>query len=185
VIVFRIAHGDHVVRREPDLLEGREHPRPLVDARRQNHHGALVEDDLVAHAEVSNHAEDRRFVRLARRHDDFAHRDRLHAAPRELGHELGRRPFGEASPVARCRIVDDRAVLDDDAREKLGVGKRRQEIVEQAARDEHELSTGGGEARKSGHRRLVDARMNGERFVVVAGEKREAHPKKPRLGRVS
>ena len=45
-IVLGVTHRDHVAGRNLQLLQGRAQPAFLVDAGRQHHHGALVENDL-------------------------------------------------------------------------------------------------------------------------------------------
>ena len=80
VVVLRIADADRVVHREIQLLQRGLEPGRLVDAGGQHHDRALVEDHLQLEAEIANGFEHGVFVRLPRRDDAAADRQRRDAA---------------------------------------------------------------------------------------------------------
>ena len=138
VVVLGVADADDVVRRDLELLERGHEPRRLVDAGRQDHDGAFVEDDLQLEAELADRFEHGRLVRLARRDDDLAGGERGDAALAQSGEQRRRRRLREPAPLLRRRAIEQRAVLGDDALEDREVRMDAHEIVELAARDEHE-----------------------------------------------
>src|SRR6476469_3625631 len=54
MVILSVAHGHDVVQGQTKLFERFQQTGGLVDARRQNHHGALVEDHLQFETEVTN-----------------------------------------------------------------------------------------------------------------------------------
>ena len=64
-VVLRVAHRDGVAQRETQLVEGGGEAGLLVDAGGQDHHRALVEDDLVLEAQLAHHLDRVDLVRLA------------------------------------------------------------------------------------------------------------------------
>jgi len=80
VIVFRVTHGDRIAHRQAELLQRQGEPGLFVHARREQHHGALIEDDLPLQAKLADHLEGRDLIRLARRHDHPAGMQRDSAA---------------------------------------------------------------------------------------------------------
>ena len=138
MVVLGVADADDVVRRDLELLERGHEPRRLVDAGRQDHDGAFVEDHLQLEAELADRFEHGRLVRLARRDDDLADGERRDAALAQSGEQRRRRRLREPAPLLRRGPIEQRAVLGDDALEDREVRVDGHEIVELAARDEHE-----------------------------------------------
>src|SRR5207237_181822 len=80
-----------------------------VHARREQHHGALVEDDLPLEAELADHLDGRDLIRLARRHDHPAGVQRGSAALAQPLRQGGRGWFRHARLLARLRPVEPTA----------------------------------------------------------------------------
>jgi len=103
VVVFGVSAGDAIARRQSERVQRSGQPGTFVDAARQHHHRALVEDDLQLQAQVADLVEDFLFVRLARRDDDAPSGQRIDpVAPQRLV-ELWRRRLGQEPFLAVCR----------------------------------------------------------------------------------
>ena len=110
----------------PHLLQGGGQPGRLVDAGRQHHHRALVEDHLQLQPQVADGFEDGGLVRLPGGDDHPADRDRLRrrAARRRLDERCRAAARPAASPLAGG-AVEQGAVLGDDPLEEVDVGEDR------------------------------------------------------------
>ena len=100
VVVLGVADGDDVVRRQTESLERRREPGRLVDAGRQHHHRALVEDHLQLEAEIADARRARR-SRSARRSRRW--RGRPRAGRRRVRAGGRRTPAAAARTAARRR----------------------------------------------------------------------------------
>ena len=130
VIVFRVADANHVVRRKPEFLERRAQTRRLVYARRQNHHCALVENDLKLEAHIADDLDCGRFVGFPGRDDNTANRNPRRTPTDQLARELGRRRFGKQLFFAVSRTVQKSAILSDDAVEQIETWEDAEQVVE-------------------------------------------------------
>ena len=136
VIVLGVADADHVVGRQTELAERLGEAGRLAQARRQHHHGVFVERHVQLEPEIADDLEDRGLVGLPCRHDHPADGDRGHTAlPQRADKRFGRR-LAEELFLARCRAIDDSAVLCDDPIEQLDVRTDREQILQLAAGDE-------------------------------------------------
>jgi hypothetical protein len=175
VVVLGVADPHHVVRREPQVAEGGVEPRGLVDARREDHHGPLVEDDLELQAHLPDDVEHGRLVRLPRRHDHPADRDRPDPARLEPLDELGRRRLGQRALLARVGPVEQGAVLGHHAVEDVELGEDVEQLVELAPGHQDQLPAGLLHPLQRLQGRGVDPAVVGESPVVVGREDVVAH----------
>lgn len=83
------------------FLQDRAEAGPLVDARRQDHYGPLVEDDLHLQPQIANDLYRGFFVRLPSRDDHRADRHRRDAAAFQLINEY----LGGAAASRRISFV--------------------------------------------------------------------------------
>ena len=138
VIVLGVADADHVVGRQTELAERLGETGRLAQARGEHHHGAFVECHMQLEPEIADGLEDRGLVGLPGRHDHPANGDRGNTAlPQRADKRFGRR-LAEELLLARCRAIDDSAVLCDDPIEQLDVRTYREQILQLAAGDEDE-----------------------------------------------
>ena len=138
VIVLGVANADHVVGRQTELAERLGEAGRLAQARRQHHHGVFVERHMQLEPEITDDLEDRGLMRLPGRHDHPADRDRGHTAlPQRADKRFGRR-LAEQLFLARCRAIEDSAVLCDDPVEQLDVRTDREQILQFATGHEDE-----------------------------------------------
>ena len=155
VVVLRVAHGHHVVGREPQAIERRRQARRLRDARRQDHHRALVEDHVQLEAEVTDGLENRHLVRRPGRDDRLAHGHRRHApGPQRLDEPRGRR-LGEQLRRPGLRVEQHAAVLGHHQVEQIDAREDGQELVEHASGHQDELPAGGAQAFQRGDSPVV------------------------------
>jgi hypothetical protein len=89
VIVLGVADTDAVVRGQAQRLERRLKAALLVDARGQDHHGALVERHLQLQAELADRLQGHRFERLPGGDHGTPDRDRPNSPALEQIDELG------------------------------------------------------------------------------------------------
>ena len=119
VVVLGVADADRVVRRQTEFRERRDEAGRLVHARWQDHHRALVEDDLQFEPIVVNGLQHFFLMRFPGRDDDAAGRDRADAARLELGREARRRRLSENARLLCLGVVDGRAVLHHGSIEEI------------------------------------------------------------------
>ena len=98
-------------------------PVRLVVPGGENHHCPLVELDVELETHRADGLEHDVLKRLARRHDDLAHGDRLDAAPAQRFDERGRRRLVEQTRSPASRREQDGPVLGHDALEDIEVRK--------------------------------------------------------------
>jgi hypothetical protein len=175
VVVLGVADADHVVERQPQLLQGGAEARPLVDAGWQDHHGVPVEDDLQLQAQVANGFEHDRLVRPHRGHDDPSELERSDAALGEQGDELRRYRLGEGPLFLAGRSIENGPVLGDHAVEEVEGLEQGGDVGEQPAGDEEELPARLAKAPQGVQGRLADVAVGGQRRVVVARQRVEPH----------
>src|ERR1041385_4036032 len=106
MVVFGIAEGDDIVRRDTNALQLEAHVADRVQ------HGGLV--------------------RLHRGDDHLSDGERLDLLLLQRADELVRRRIAVRLSLARRRIVNEGAVLGDDARAHLRFRKNAQQVVELA-----------------------------------------------------
>ena len=93
-------------------------------------------------SEITDDLEDGGLVRLPRRHDHPADRDRGHTTlPQRADKRFGRR-LGEELFLARCRAIDDGAVLSDDSVEQAHMRADRKHVLQLAAGHEDQPTAG-------------------------------------------
>ena len=175
VVVLRVSDRDHVVRRQPEVLERRLQARRLVHARRQHHHRVFVEDHLELEPEVLDGAKDLRLLGTPGGDDHAADVERRDAALPEPFDEGGRRRLGQPPLFAACRIAKECPVLGDHAVEQIQAPKHRREVFQPAAGDEEQLAARRAhpfERRDGGLRHAPVVRKGA---VVVAGESDVTH----------
>ncbi len=175
MIVLGIADRDDVTWVERKLLQRRPHSARLVDARRQNHHRALVEDDLQFEAERTDRLEHVVVVGRDRGDDDAPDRERRDAAPLEKCDERGGRRLGQRHGLAGCRAVNECAVFGDDAVEQVEAREHPAEIAELAAGDEQKLAARPAHLFERRDGSVADDAIGGERAIEVGGERLELH----------
>jgi hypothetical protein len=98
------------VRRQSTLDQRRGEPARLVDTGGQDHHRALVEDDLQLEAQFADRLEHDVLHRLPTSDDAAANRQRMHATlaqPRDerLGRRLGEQGFAASAGLIKQRAV--------------------------------------------------------------------------------
>ena len=175
VIVFRVTDRDRIAHRQAELLQGQGEPRLFVHARREQHHGALVEDDLPLEAELADHLDGRDLIRLARRHDHPAGVQRGSAALAQPLRQGGRGWFRHALLLARLRPVEKSAVFGHHQVEEIEPVEDRLQIPELAAGDQHHAPAALAQALYCGHRLRTDGSLLGERPVVVRRHREISH----------
>ena len=177
VVVLRVADADDVVRRQTQLVERGGQARRLVDAGRQHHDGALVEDDLQLQAQLADRLEHRR----PRAAPDVATitaptRQRRHAARRQPLRRTPPAPGGPSSRSSRVgRPQKQRAVLGDDARRRSTSRGRPVPGRRARGRSPARAPAAGPQARQRVARRRRQHAAFGDGAVVVAGEGEVAH----------
>ena len=140
VIVLGVADADHVVGRQTELAERLAKAGRLAQAGRQHHHGVFVERHMQLETQIADDFEDGGLVGLPGGNNDAADRQGRHTAlPQGADEGFGRR-LAEELFLARGRVVDDRAVLCDDAVEQLDVRTGREQILQLATGHEDEPS---------------------------------------------
>src|SRR4029453_6419833 len=93
-------------------------------------------------SEITDDLEYGGLVRLPRRHDHPADRERGHTTlPQRPDKRFGRR-LAEELFLARCRAIDDRAVLSDDSVEQLHTRADREHVLQLATGHEDTTKTG-------------------------------------------
>ena len=138
VIVLGVADADDVVCRQTELAERLGEAGRLAQARRQHHHGVLVERHMQLESEITDDLEDGGLMGLPRRHDHPADRDRGNTTlPQRADKRFGRR-LAEELFLARCRAIDDSAVLCNDSVEQLDVRTDREQVLQLATGHEDE-----------------------------------------------
>jgi hypothetical protein len=175
VVVLGVAHADGVAWREPERVERGGQAGALVDAAREHHDGALVEDDLQLEPEVVDLLEHVELMRLARGDDDLADAEGSDAALPQPLDQARRRRLTERPRLVRTRQVQQAAVLGDDGVAGGGVGEDAQQVVELAAGDEHHRAPAGAQPAQRGDGGWADPAVIGEGLVVIAGEHAKAH----------
>ena len=174
MIVFRVADRDGVSLREAQLAQRDGKAGLLVDAGRQQHHRALVEDDLQLESELADHFHRLELMRLAHRHDHPARRDGNAPCPQPLG-QLGRRRFGEHDLLARLRPIQERAVLRHHAIEEIEPRTHALQVLQFAAGHQQRLPAALAQPLHRGERFLADRTLKRKRPVVVGGQREIAH----------
>ena len=170
MIVLGITDGDDIVRRKLELFERCHSSGRLVHAGRQDHHGALVEDDLQLQSEVPNDLQHRRFIRFPGRHDRPPDRKRLDVSLPELLDEDGWRGCRNDMFLLGRGVINQRTVFRDNAIEQLELGKCSLEIRQVAAGDQDEPAPGLLELSQGLARRVVDDTVVSYCSVEVGGE---------------
>ena len=175
MIVLGVADGHAVVRRQAQLVERGGQTGRLVHARGQDHHGALVEDHLALEAELPDHVQHDRLVRLARGDDDAADGQRGDPPADQLRDErLGRR-VGQCALLLRGRPVEHGPVLGDDPIEQLEIGEQRHQVGELAAGDEQGLAAAVSQREQGRHGGRGDLPIPGQGSVIVTREREITH----------
>ena len=170
MVVLRVAHADAVVRRELHFRERGGKAACLVHARRQHHHGALVEDDLQLEPELLDDVEDDLVLGCPGGDDHPADGQGRHVPLFERLYEGGGGPLCQRLLGVRRRRVEQRAVLGDDLVEDLQLPEMIREVVELAPRDQHQPPPGVLQLPERRQRRLAHLAVVGDGAVVIAGE---------------
>ena len=139
-IILGVADPDDVVRRQAKLLQRRLQAACLVDAGRQHHDRAFVEDDLQLEPEIANGRENLGFMRLDRRDDHPAEGKQPEIQPLQALAEQDRRRLGEERFFLVLRPVEQGAILDDDEIEQIQPGKDALQILQLASGDHDQLA---------------------------------------------
>ena len=175
MIVLGVAHGYDIVSGQTKIIERRVQPARLVDVGRQDHHSALVENDLQLQSEVPDRLEDGFFMGLPGRDNGAANIQR--------GDARGAKPFDETLRrfgrqglflLARGR-VEQRAVFRDNSVEEIEAGKTAGEVRQFAAGDENQLSAGAFEVDQRPEGRIVHDAVVGDGAVVIRCEADDVH----------
>jgi hypothetical protein len=175
VIVFGVADGHRVVPREVELGERCAQPARLVDACRQHHHRALIEDHLQLEPAIADRLQHCVLVRFPGGDDHAPDGNRTDAALDELVDEALRRGVVERLFLARLGPVEEGAVLRNDSCEQIEPWHHSLQLVELTPGHEHELAARFAQALERRERRLVDAAMVSNGAVVVAAQREIAH----------
>ena len=172
MVVLRVAHPDRVVRRQSERLERGCQPRGLVDAGRQHHDRALVEDHLQLESEIANRLEHRCLVGLPRRHDHATHRQGLDRTLSQGFDEALRRSRAEGLLLAGGGHVEQRTVLGHDVVEQIEPRADPLQVIEIAAGDQQQLAAGLDQAleRREGFVRHLPVVSQRAVIVTTQGE---------------
>ena len=129
MIVLGVTDADDIVGRQTELAERFDKAGRLGQARRKYHHGVFVERHMQLKPEITDDLEDGGLVGLPSRNDHPPDRDWQNPVlPQRADKRFGRR-LAEELFLARCRPIDDRAVLSDDPVEQLDVRTYREQIL--------------------------------------------------------
>jgi len=175
MVVLGVADGHDIVGGQAEIVERRLQAARLVDAGWQDHHRALVEDDLQFEPEVPNCFEHGFLIGFPSRDNGAADRQRsdaLRAQP--LDESFGRLGRQRLFLPGR-RVVEERAVFRDDAVEEIEAGKAAGEVRQLPAGDENELSAGAFEVDQRFNGRRVNDAVVGQSAVVVRCETDDVH----------
>ena len=181
-IVLGVSGRHDVVGRQAEVFQRRPETRGLVDAVRQHHHGAFVENNLKVEPERPDGVEDCRLVGFPRGHDDAPDRERLDAEPLQMRHEgLGRRRT-QGSLLLCAGRVEQRSILGHDAVEQVEPRAGPLEIWQFPARHHHQAPAGLLQPLQGRDGRLVDDAVMGDRAIVIGGERakvmHDLHPRR-------
>jgi hypothetical protein len=136
VIVLAVANTHRVVRRKLELGECRVESGCLVHARRQDHDGSLVEDDLELEPQLADGFEHPHFLGFSRRNNDLANRKRNDVSGSQQIEEPQAGRSAQRAYITGVGPMQDAAILGDDAVEDWERREHASEVVELAAGDE-------------------------------------------------
>ena len=175
MVVFRIAHADGVVRGKLHRGEGCRQTGGLVDARRQHHHRALVEDHLQLQPQLVDGGKHRRLVGLPCGDDGVSDGQRRHVPIAQRLNQRLRGRLRQQLDFARRGSVQHGAVLGHDPLEQVQARKDALQIFQLAARDQDEMPAGGDDALQRSDGRVIDRAVMRDRAVVVARQCKQPH----------
>ncbi len=147
----------------------------LIDARRQHHHCALVEDDLPLETRCADAFEHRILVGLPGGDDPAADGQRGHAARLQRGHQFRRRFGRDQTFFLALGEVEQGAVLGDHEVEQVQPIVNAPQVWKLPTGYQKQLSSAFAQALESADRGGVDHAVMCERSVVIRGKGDQVH----------
>ena len=140
-----------------------------MNAGRQHHHGAFVENDLQLQPKRVDGFEYGGLVGLPRRHNHPPGREWLDAGFPEPGHKPRRRWIGEGSLLPRIGAIEQSAILGDHSIEQIKPGHDTLQVFELASRDENEPPLRRSQLFQRCDRGFIDNAIMSEKFTSILG----------------
>ena len=157
--------------RQGEVFQGFRQAAGLVDARRQHHDRALVEDHLVLQPQLVDGLQHRFLVRLMGGHDHAPAGEFGRALAPERRVELGRRRLAQQPLLLGVGAEDMRPVLGHDAVEQGVFGEDLAQVLQLSAGDQHELPARGLEPLTSAVQHMDrHPPCEGEGAVIISGQ---------------
>ncbi len=175
MIVLGVADADDAVRRQTQFVQRRFQSGGLVDAGGQHHDRVLVEDDVHLQSQVADRLQNGRLVRTPGRHDAAADGQRRDLAGMKGADKLRGRGWAQHFFLTLGGVVEQAAVLGDNAIEQIDRGANALEIVQFAAGDEEDLAAGFAQALDGGPGVVGHHAVVGQGAVVIGRESQVTH----------